>query len=218
MAKNRREKNMEAPTLVLAPKVKQLYITAWTDPIVDRLGHDPRSHYVEKFWLGVLGPTTILLLRHCAQALEEAPDGFELNFRAVAGALGLGRRVGRASPLSRSLERACRFKAVRSLSPMALEVRRRLPPLSQGQISKLSALRQHEHALFLDGQLSLTNEAIRHRARRLALGLVECGDPIDNAEMQLGQWRFHPSIAADAVRWAWDQHYGPLDGPANNSN
>ena len=42
------------------------------------------------------------------------------------------------------------------------------------------------------------------RARRLALGLVACGDGLDDAERQLSQWRFHPSVAADAVRWAWE--------------
>jgi hypothetical protein len=32
---------------------------AWTDPVIDTLGHDPRSWYVEQFWLGIIGPTTI---------------------------------------------------------------------------------------------------------------------------------------------------------------
>lgn len=209
---------MEPPTLMLAPALDQLRVTPWNDPIIDRLGHDPRSLYVEKFWLGVLGPTTILLLRHCAQSLEESPEGFDLNFKTTASALGLGRRVGKNGPLTRSFERACRFSVVRSLSPSAIEVRRRIPPLNRNQVSRLAPRRQHEHALFLDGELRLNNDAIRRRARRLALGLVECGDAVDDAELQLGRWRFHPSIAADAVRWAWDQHHGPLDGPANSSN
>ena len=209
---------MEPPTLLLASTLDQLRVTPWGDPIIDRLGHDPRSLYVEKFWLGVLGPTTILLLRHCAQSLEESPEGFDLNFKATASALGLGRRVGRAGPLTRSFERACRFSVVRSLSPTEIEVRRRLAPLNRKQVSRLSPRRQHEHAMFLEGELRLNNEAIRRRARRLALGLVECGDAVDDAELQLGRWRFHPSIAADAVRWAWEQHHGPLDGLANSSN
>ena len=31
----------------------------WPDELIDTLGHDPRSRYVEDFWLGTLGPTTI---------------------------------------------------------------------------------------------------------------------------------------------------------------
>ena len=36
----------------------QLRIEAWDDPIVDRLGHDPRSTYVETYWLGTLWTPT----------------------------------------------------------------------------------------------------------------------------------------------------------------
>ncbi len=36
-----------------------LHIVAWTDPVIDTLGHDPRSWYVEQFWLPVIGPPTI---------------------------------------------------------------------------------------------------------------------------------------------------------------
>jgi hypothetical protein len=41
---------------VLGPTLE---IRAWTDEVVDALGHDPRSPYVERFWLGVLGPSSI---------------------------------------------------------------------------------------------------------------------------------------------------------------
>lgn len=37
----------------------QLHITAWHDPVVDALGHDPRSPYVERFWLPLLGPSNM---------------------------------------------------------------------------------------------------------------------------------------------------------------
>ena len=33
-----------------------LHVVRWHDPLIDQLGHDPRSRYVEQFWLGVLGP------------------------------------------------------------------------------------------------------------------------------------------------------------------
>ncbi len=35
-----------------------LTITPWPDPLLDTLGHDPRSLYVETFWLPTLGPTS----------------------------------------------------------------------------------------------------------------------------------------------------------------
>src|SRR5262245_33165362 len=51
-------------------------ITPWIDPVVDRRGHDPRSTYVEQFWLGTLGPAS-----HVSQPTElnrscSVPVGF----------------------------------------------------------------------------------------------------------------------------------------------
>jgi hypothetical protein len=36
-----------------------LTILPWPDPLLDTIGHDPRSLYAETFWLPVLGPTTV---------------------------------------------------------------------------------------------------------------------------------------------------------------
>ena len=35
-----------------------LHVLRWHDSLIDRLGHDSRSRYVERFWLGILGPST----------------------------------------------------------------------------------------------------------------------------------------------------------------
>lgn len=198
------------------PALEKLHITVWSDPVIDRMGHDPRSRYVERFWLGVMGPSTVLLLRHCAAELDGAPDGFDLDLVEVAGALGVGHKGGRNSPLARSLGRACRFGAARALTSDQLQVRRRIPPLTRNQVTRLPPRLQREHEQLLEAELRMDDAALRRRARRLALGLVECGDRVDDAELQLGQWRFHPSIAADAVRWAWDLHHGTPPDPAEN--
>jgi hypothetical protein len=36
-----------------------LNVEPWADPVVDELGVDPRAPYVERFWLPVLGPSTV---------------------------------------------------------------------------------------------------------------------------------------------------------------
>jgi hypothetical protein len=38
-----------------------LMVVPWLDPVVDSVGYDVRSQYVELFWLNVLGPTNIAL-------------------------------------------------------------------------------------------------------------------------------------------------------------
>ena len=47
-------------------------IEAWDDPVIDRLDHDPRSTYVETYWLGILGPGACWLLRGLADRLDGA--------------------------------------------------------------------------------------------------------------------------------------------------
>nr|MBA3655146.1 hypothetical protein [Actinomycetota bacterium] len=66
-----------------------LDIRPWPDPVIDVLGHDPRSHYVETYWLSVLGPSTTWLLRRLARGLETSPAGFTLSLDSTARALGL---------------------------------------------------------------------------------------------------------------------------------
>lgn len=198
---------MPNQTLTLAEANDTLHLTAWVDPLVDRLGHDPRSAYVEQFWLGILGPSTVWFLRHCAHRLDEHADGFDLTLSLLAEQLGIGHRGGRNSPMTRAVLRACRFGAARPVERGILEVRRHLAPLNQRQVERLPEPLRARHAAYQIQELGRDDvENQRARARRLALGLVECGDRFDDAELQLGRWRFHPSIAAEAVRWAWERH------------
>ena len=34
-------------------------VAPWPDPVLDVIGHDPRSWYAETFWLPTLGPTAL---------------------------------------------------------------------------------------------------------------------------------------------------------------
>ena len=44
--------------VVPIPTTATLAVRPWPDPVIDALGHDPRSAYVEQYWLGILGPPT----------------------------------------------------------------------------------------------------------------------------------------------------------------
>src|SRR6476469_8174847 len=89
-----------APT-PLAPT--HLTLLPWPDTVIDQVGHDPRSEYVERFWLGVIGPSCCWFLRHLAVRFEAEPDGFDLDVAECARALGLGAGLGRNAPLGRTL-------------------------------------------------------------------------------------------------------------------
>src|ERR1044072_7549640 len=61
------------------PSVTILPVRPWPDSVIDALGHDPRSAYVERFWLGILGPSTTWLLRYLAAAPHPAPARLALH-------------------------------------------------------------------------------------------------------------------------------------------
>ena len=183
--------------------VVSLTIEAWSDPVIDELGHDPRSAYAERFWLPILGPSTIWFLRRVVDQLDEEPHGYSLDLVETARSLGVGMRGGRNSPMLKTVERSCRFGAARMHGGSLLEVRRRLAPLSRSQVERLTTRLQHEHAEWVERPRpnpSVTD--MTERARSLALSMLELGEDSDAIERQLHRWRFHPAMAHDAMRWA----------------
>jgi hypothetical protein len=184
-----------------------LTVSPWPDDVIDSLGFDARSPYVERFWLGVLGPSTTWLLRRIAAGFDQQPDGFELSLSQTAQALGLGDRGGRHSPFLRTVNRMIQFDLAQVAGPAELAVRRKLPPLSRRQTGRLSPALQSAHQQWQSEQLlEPPAEAQRRRGRQLALSLLELGEDWEAAERQLLRWRYHPALARDAVAWAVEAH------------
>jgi len=183
-----------------------LTVRPWPDPVIDSVGHDPRSAYVEQFWLGVLGPSTTWLLRRLAAGLESEPAGFDLHLPDTARALGLGDKTGRNGPFVRALGRCCQFGLAQPHDRATLAVRRKLPPLNRRQVERLPEPLQAAHQRWQEEQLRAPDDQLRRRARRLALSLLELGENLEAAERQLHRWKFHPSVAREASAWAWDRH------------
>jgi hypothetical protein len=138
-----------------SPHLAPMLVRPWADPVIDTLGHDPRSQYVERFWLGVLGPSTTWLLRLLASELEMNPAGFELDLVEAAHALGLGTRGGRHSPFMRALGRCCRFDLAEARPDNSLAVRRKVPPLNRRQVLHLPASLQEAHRQWQEGELAI---------------------------------------------------------------
>ena len=184
-----------------------LDIRPWPDPVIDSLGHDPRSAYVEQFWLGILGPSTTWLMRRLAAGLEASPAGFELPLADTARALGLGDKGGRHSPFTRALSRVCQFDLGQVQGEGSMAVRRKVPPLNRRQVERLPESLREAHQRWQDDQLRTPAiEALRRRCRRLALSLVELGEDLEGTERQLHRWKFHPALAHESAAWAWKRH------------
>ncbi|HWC40161.1 MAG TPA: hypothetical protein VG476_16615 [Acidimicrobiales bacterium] len=197
-----------------APATGSLTIVPWSDPVIDALGHDPRSPYVETYWLAVIGPSTTWLLRRLAFRLEAEPDGFFLDLPEMARCLGLGAKGGRHSPFVRTLGRCVDFGLARVDGYDSLAVRRRLPPLSRRQVLHLPESLQRGHRQWEDAQLRLADAGQRQRSRQLALSLSRLGEDHEAIERQLREWRFSPAVADEAAAWACRQRPVVSEGQA----
>ena len=182
-------------------------IRPWSDATLDRVGYDPRSPYVERFWLGVSGPSTTWLMRRLAAGVDASPDGFAMPLGETARALGLGDPGGRNSAFFRTLSRMIQFELARELEPGHLEVLRRLPPLARRHLARLSPALQEAHEKWqTDRAQEPPGEPARRRSRQLALSLLELGEDPDEVERQLLRWRYHPALARESMGWAVDRH------------
>jgi hypothetical protein len=188
------------PTL---PLPDQLTITPWADPLIDAVGYDPRSPYVEEFWLGILGPSAVWLLRRLARELEAAPEGCTVDVADLARSIGMAGKAGRQSPIARTVERVVGFGLAQRLGEDELAVRHRVPPLTRRQLVRLPDGLQASHQRWQERESPASPVvAMKERARALALSLLELGETLEATEAQLHRWRFHPAVAHDALRWA----------------
>lgn len=178
-----------------------LTVVPWIDHVVDSVGHDPRSNYVERFWLPVLGPTTVWLLRRLVSDLERHPEGVVVDLPTLGSELGLTDTVSRNGPFARSFTRAVQFGLAQAYGP-ALAVRRRLPYVADRHVTKFPARLRAEHAEHLGREERDSQARRRQRACGLALTLLRLGEPADQVVWQLTEWRFPPHLATEATEWA----------------
>lgn len=181
---------------------ESVQIIPWQDPRVDRIGFDPRSEYVETFWLPILGPSTLLLLRNIAQRFDDEPEGFTLEIKQTADALGIGSRQGRNSAFHRSVNRIVNFGMARTIDDTTLEVRRVMTPLHSGQIRRLDQRSQRRHQDLMLARQNASDEDLV-RASNVAGTLLRLGDSPDLVEQQLIVWGVQPQLAKQAVDLAW---------------
>jgi hypothetical protein len=171
-------------------------VTPWIDPVVDRRGHDPRSAYVEQFWLSVLGPTATWLLRRLVAGFDRQPAGYELVVAESARSLGLSIAKGTASPFAKALQRCVMFGVVNRLSESWV-VRRRVPSISQRHLLRLPLDLQRAHEQWTRTTINL--DALE-RAHALATAMLAAGDDRGVLEPQLVAVGVPARTAAEACQ------------------
>lgn len=172
-----------------------LVIRPWVDPIVDDDGYDPRSRYVEQFWLGVLGPTATWLIRRLVAGLEQSPEGYELNLHSMARSMGLGYSSVRSSPFSKALQRCVMFGVAHPIDA-GLAVRRRVPTISLRHLRRMPDEMQAAHDEWLHTTISLDELT---RAHRLATTMLDLGDDTALIEHHLVALGVRDAVASEAA-------------------
>lgn len=156
-------------------------IRPWLDPLVDEAGHDPCSRYVERFWLGVLGPTATWVMRRLATGLADAPDGFRIDLTTLAKTMGLSYNTERSSPFSKALQRCVMFGLMHQTAE-GFAVRRRVPTVAHRHLRRMPAALQHEHHAWASQSVQVDELA---RAHQIAMAMIDSGDDLDVVEHQL---------------------------------
>jgi len=142
-------------------------IRPWADPVLDARGHDPRSAYVERFWLSVIGPTATWIMRRFADEFDHAPDGFTLDLEHAATSMGLSFSKGHNSPFGKALHRCVMFGLAQPMND-GFAVRRKFPTVAQRHLKRLPADLQATHDEWARRTISVDRDEIERR-------LIEAG-------------------------------------------
>ncbi len=177
---------LDRPTVMVVP---------WHDPIVDQIGHDVHSTYVETFWLNILGPTATWALRRLVAGLEHYPLGYELDLGTAASSLGLSYTASTSNAFARALQRCVMFGASQPVED-GLAVRRRLPPVAGRHLARMPASMRDLHAHWQVRECTLDE---LQRAYTLAAAMRAAGDDPAVWERQLLAVGVSPAAAHTAA-------------------
>jgi hypothetical protein len=146
----------------LFPAGPRVTIRPWVDPVVDEHGHDPRSAYVERFWLGVIGPTATWVMRRFAAGFDAEPSGYALDLCDTATAMGLSYSKGPASPFGKALQRCVMFGLAQPLSD-GYAVRRRIPQVAMRHLKRLPDEVREAHESWVRSTVHLDAQDLEQR-------------------------------------------------------
>ncbi len=180
-----------------------LFVKPWLDPIVDSLGFDPRSSYVEHFWLPILGPSCIFLLRRMAWSFDLEEGTQEMSLGDMSYEIGLGSPKGFGNSITRTLNRSIQFGMAKLMPNGVLAIRRSMPPLNQRQLARLPEDLRELHNTLTNGPSEATGNAVQRRSVQLALSLIDYQANESVAQEAFARWHVDESVAAAAMDAIW---------------
>ena len=183
-----------------------LQLEPWPHAQLAHGGHDPRSAYVERFWLGVLGPSVIWFLRLARRELDAASalTPAVLDLESTARQLGLGHKGGRHSPLMRCVDRCVKFGAASWGGSATLLVRTHLPPVPRSLQTRLPLALREELKRWATGRAS-TTAPVPGDLVSLAATVVELGHGLHESAERLAALGVDVESARRAAAEAWSR-------------
>ena len=211
-------KQLVKPNQLIKPKQhfavpEFLRIKPLTDPSQNYQFHDPRSVYVERFWMSVLGPSSVWFLRLIARefdAMTGREEAVIMELSDLARRLGLGFKGGRNSALMRTIERSCAFDMANRLDNDTLEVRAVIPPLPAHLHNRLTeSLREEVTAWSRTHDVCTIAE---EEARVLSKSLLNMGHGLHETAERLLLLNVDLPTAQRATAWTWADTAGHPSG------
>ena len=185
--------------------LRELWVRPWDDPGLARRGHDPRSAYVERFWIAVLGPSAVWFLRLLAREFDELAPGEELrlDLDSTARRLGLQHRGGRTSTFMRTVDRCAMFGLACFTDGAVLMVRRHLPSVPRRLHDRIPPELRDEIGRWCrtDGHTDFSVG----ETRLLASCMLMLGHGLHESAERLVTLGLAPNAANEATAWAWAQ-------------
>ena len=125
------------------------------------------ASYVEDYWMSVIGPTSVAILRHVARRADVYGDPGATDDTSELGCVfGLGSGTGRWSPLLKTFDRLCHFGIAQwDIAPadadalVAVSIYNRLDVVPLGHLRRWSEHRQATHRAELAAHLAATVRA-----------------------------------------------------------
>lgn len=118
------------------------------DPLRARNGFEVASEYVEKWWISLIGPSSVAVLRFCAREIPLDGNYHRVESKEFARRLGLAAK-GRRSSLFKTLERLAHFGFIAfdhlDATTLSITVWTHCPGVPPGSSRRWSRAAQREH-------------------------------------------------------------------------
>ena len=134
------------------PEHLVFHATPHPDPRVHRAGFELDGPYLERCWLPVIGPSSVLLLRRMPHLWQRGAS-VAVPVSELANALGLGGGTAKNSPVWRTADRLVRFRFAAWATPRELEVYSEIAPLPQRYLDRLPEPIRETHDQLLERHL-----------------------------------------------------------------